>query len=64
MSDYKLDDILLEDLPEGKLVLPEPYFAEEEYDIATMVADMRASGNWGRDLPRPLRAVTCLPVAA
>ena len=51
MSDYKLDDILLEDLPEGKLVLPEPYFAEEEYDIAAMVADMRASGNWGEIFP-------------
>lgn len=64
MSDCDQIDVLLEDLLGEKLVLPEPYFAEEEYDIATMVADMRASGNWGRDLPRPLRAVTCLPVAA
>lgn len=51
MSEYKLDDVLLEELPEGKLVFPEAYCTEEEYDIAAMVADMRASGDWGEIFP-------------
>ena len=51
MSDCDQIDVLLEDLLGEKQVLPEPYFAEEEYDIAAMVADMRASGNWGEIFP-------------
>lgn len=51
MSDCDQIDVLLEDLLGEKLVLPEPYFAEEEYDIAAMVADMRASGDWGEIFP-------------